>query len=203
MHGFAADRHADHAVAIHQQPVDTRAFAQDGPQVDRGPSERLGEGERQNLVVVRIEERRVYGGMQGRLEIERRGAVEPGDRNPVVDLPDAVRPQLRFLLFLQGHVQQRSRSVADIHAGPLADLGRQRGEEAGALVLERDQGRRGRTVGVELDHAGGGSGRLAPDSAPVEDHDLEAGLCQLVGDRGPYRTRPNDDHIRAHEPDVI
>ena len=119
MNGVTADRHADHPVAIRQKPVDVGALSQDRPQVDGGPGERLREAQRQELVIVRVVQRRSDGRVQGRLEIEDRRAIEPGDCHPVVDLPGTVRPQPGLLAFLQGHVEQWGGSIADVHAGTI------------------------------------------------------------------------------------
>ena len=120
----------------------------------------------------------------------------------MVDLPGTVRPQPGLLAFLQGHVKQWGGSIADVHAGTIQQLCGQRREQPGALLLEAGQGRRGRAVRIDLDHAGRSPGGRATDPAAFEDHHGRSGLRQLIGDRGADGPRTNNDDVRAHTPDL-
>src|SRR6202011_696717 len=125
-------------------------------------------------------------------EIEYLVAVEPGNRDAVVDLPGAVRPQMRLLSLVECDVEQTARPVADVHAGAFPEFGRERREQAGAFERKAGHRWRGGAVRVDLNHARGGPRRLTPDPAAVEDHHLHPGPGQLIGNRGPAGTGDHD-----------
>ena len=202
MDGFAPDRRANDPVPVHQKAVDRHALSQNRPEVDRGSSQRPSQVLGHQLRILRVVEGAADVGVQHRLEIQRPATIDPGDCHAVVDLPGAVRSQPRLLLVLQCQVQQRSRAIADVHAGTVEELRCQRREKARTLRLKRGERAGGVAIRVDLDHTGGRAGGSSTHLSALEDHHLDPGLRQLVGDRRADRAGADDDDVRAHRPDV-
>ena len=149
--------------------------------------------------MVLIEQGCPHVGVQRWFDIHCGGAIEPADRHSLIELPGAVRSELRLFGLIERDVKQRGPTIPDVDPGAFQQFGRQRGKEAGTLGPERGVCGWRAAVGVELNHSRRRSRGLSSHPAAVENHDLQAGFGKLVGNRGSDGAGTNHDDVRTHE----
>ena len=136
-HAPVAEGNPNHTIALREQPIDGCAFQNDRAQIGRGARQCLGKDTWHDLVMVLIEQGRPHVGVQRWFDIHCGGAIEPADRHSLIELPGAVRSELRLFGLIERDVKQRGPTIPDVDPGAFQQFGRQRGKEAGTLGPER------------------------------------------------------------------